>query len=90
MAAASLFPGERIGAGLARGIAKTINRAQGADVAFSRLGRNVRAVWEVSGEKGAGYVRWNRILNQEGSTIRLFKDVFGQGGEFIRRDWYPR
>lgn len=88
MAAASLFPGEKIGAGLARGIAKTIGRAQGAEVAFSRLGRNVRGVWEVAGERGAGYARWNRILSGEGSTIRLFKDVFGQGGEFIRRDWY--
>lgn len=88
LAVASLFPGEQIGAGLARGVAKTIDRAQGAEVAFSRLGRSVRAVWEVPGEQGASYVRWNRVLGHEGSTIRLFKDVFGQGGDFIRRDWY--
>jgi hypothetical protein len=87
-AAASLFPGEELGAGLEKGIAKTVARAQGADVTFSRLGRNVRAVWEIPGREGAGYVRWNRVLSGEGSTIRLFKDVFGEGGEFLRRDWY--
>lgn len=88
MAAASLFPGEKIGAGLARGMAKAVKNAQGAEITFSRLGRNVRAAWEVPGDRGAGYARWNRILNSEGRTIRLFKDVFGQGGEFIRRDPY--
>lgn len=76
------------GSGLAKGITKTIARAQGAEVAFSQLGKFTRAVWEVAGEKGAGYVRWNRVLNEEGSTIRLFKDVYNQGGKWLRRDWY--
>ncbi len=33
-------------------------------------------------------MRWNRVLTEEGSTIRLYKDVYGQGGNFLRRDWY--
>jgi len=76
------------GGGLAKGMAKTVARAQGAEVAFSQLGKFTRAVWEVAGEKGAGYVKWNRVLNEEGSTIRLFKDVYDQGGKYLRRDWY--
>jgi uncharacterized protein RhaS with RHS repeats len=56
-AVASLFPGEKIGAGLARGVAKTIRGAQRSEVAFSRLGRAVRATWEIPGDKGAGFVR---------------------------------
>lgn len=28
-----------------------------------------------------------RVLKEEGSTIRLFKEVYRQGGEFLRRDW---
>lgn len=74
--------------GLAKGMAKTVARAQGAEVAFSRLGKFTPAVWEVAGEKGAGYVKWNRVLNEEGRTIRLFKDVYDQGGNYLRRDWY--
>ena len=76
------------GGGLAKGMAKAIARAQGAEVTFSQLGKFVRAVWEVAGEKGAGYVKWNRVLNEEGSTIRLFKDVYDQAGNYLRRDWY--
>jgi RHS repeat-associated protein len=74
--------------GLAKGIVKTIERAQGAKVAFSQLGKFTRAMWKVAGDKGAGYVKWNRVLNEEGSTVRLFKDVYDQGGKFLRRDWY--
>lgn len=88
IALASMLPVGRAGAGLAKGIAKTIDRAQGATVAFDKLGKFTRAVWEVAGDKGAGYVKWNRVLNEEGSTMRLFKDVYGQGGDFLRRDWY--
>jgi RHS repeat-associated protein len=77
-----------VGPGLARGIAKTIKGAQGAEVSFSRVGNFVRGTWEVGGDKGAGYVRWNKVLNQEGGTVRLFKDVYNQGGNFLRRDWY--
>lgn len=76
------------GDGLAKGMAKTVARAQGAKVTFSQLGKLTRAMWEVAGEKGAGYVKWNRVLNEEGSTIRLFKDVYGQAGNYLRRDWY--
>ena len=87
-ALASMLPVGRGATGLAKGISKTIDRAQGADVAFRQLGNFTRAVWEVAGDKGAGYVKWNRILNEEGSTIRLFKDVYDQGGNYLRRDWY--
>jgi uncharacterized protein RhaS with RHS repeats len=76
------------GGSLAKGIQAALKRAQGAEVSFSRLGRFTRAVWEVPGDKGAGYVRWNRILTEEGGTLRLFKDVYNQGGNFLRRDWY--
>jgi hypothetical protein len=88
LALASMLPLGRSAPGLARGIAKTIDRAQGAEVAFSQLGKFTRAVWEVGGDKGAGYVRWNRIMDESGHTIRLFKDVYGQGGNHFRRDWY--
>lgn len=78
-------------AALAKGMLKTIDRAQGAQVTFSKLGKFTRAIWEVPGDKGAGYVRWNRILDEEGRTIRLFKDVYDQGANFLRRDPYvPR
>jgi RHS repeat-associated protein len=80
--------GGAISEGLASGIRRAIRGAQGADVSFSRVGQLVRGIWEVPGDKGAGYVRWNRILDAEGNTARLFKDVYGQGGEFLRRDWY--
>lgn len=71
-----MLPVGRGATGLAKGIAKTIDRAQGAEVAFSQLGKFTRAVWEVAGDKSANYVKWNRILNEEGSTIRLFNDVY--------------
>jgi hypothetical protein len=45
-------------------------------------------VWEVAGGKGAGYVNWNRVRDENGSTMRLFKDVYDQGGDYLRRDWY--
>jgi hypothetical protein len=73
---------------LAAGIGRTISRAQGADVTFSRVGQFVRGVWEVPGNKEASYARWNRILDSDGNTVRLFKDVYDQGGDFLRRDWY--
>jgi uncharacterized protein RhaS with RHS repeats len=85
---AMTFVGGPSGGALSRGIARTVARAQGAEVAFSQLGRFTRAVWEVAGDKGAGYVRWNRILGENGSTVRLFKDVYDQAGDFLRRDWY--
>jgi len=75
------------GAGLVRGIKKTLKWAQGSNVTFSKLGKFTRAVWEVAGDKGAGYVRWNKILDESGRTIRLFKDVYNQGGKWLRRDW---
>jgi hypothetical protein len=77
-----------LGPGLAKGVARTIKRAQGAAVRFDRVGRFTRATWEVAGDKGAGYVKWNRILSEEGNTVRLYKDVYNQGGNFERRDWY--
>jgi hypothetical protein len=76
--------------GLARGMRRAIERAQGAQIAWTKLGSFTRGVWEVAGDKGAGLVRWNRILNAEGSTVRLFKDVYNQAGNFVRRDWYVR
>jgi RHS repeat-associated protein len=88
VALAGILPVGRAGVGLFMGIAKTIDKAQGAAVAFDRLGKFVRATWEVAGDKGAGYVRWNRILDADGNTVRLFKDVYDQGGKFLRRDWY--
>jgi RHS repeat-associated protein len=87
-ALASMLPVGRGASGLAKGIGKTIDRAQGAEVTFSRLGRFTRATWEVAGDKGAGYVKWNRVLDEEGNTIRLYKDVYDRGGSFLRRDWY--
>lgn len=88
VAVGALFPVENIGAGLARGVARTIKHAQCATVDFSRIGNFVHAMGEVPGQKGAGHVRWNRILDREGHTIRLYKDVYEQGGNFLRRDWY--
>ncbi len=88
IALASMLPVGRVGAGLAKGMAKTVTRAQGATVAFDKLGKFTHAVWEVAGDKGAGYAKWNRVLNEEGSTLRLFKDVYNQGGKYLRRDWY--
>ena len=78
-----------VGPGLAGGIRKAERAAQGASVGWSRLGSFTRGIWEVAGDKGAGYVRWNRILDSEGNTVRLYKDVYGQGGNFLRRDPYP-
>ena len=66
----------------------TLKRAQGAEVGWTTLGRFTRAVWEIPGRKGAGFVRWSRVLTEDGSTLRLYKDVSGQGGDFLRRDWY--
>lgn len=74
--------------GLAKGLRKAVRAAQGATVTFRQMGRFVVGTWEVAGRKGAGYVRWNRVLDAEGNTIRLYKDVYDQGGRFIRRDWY--
>jgi hypothetical protein len=68
-------------------MAKAIKNAQGAEVTFAAMGKWMRATWGVAGKKGANYVRWQRTLNEEGRTIRLFKDVFNQGGDWIRRDW---
>ncbi|HRQ78493.1 MAG TPA: RHS repeat-associated core domain-containing protein [Gemmatimonadaceae bacterium] len=76
--------------GLARGMRRAVARAQGAEINWSTLGSFTRGVWEVAGDKGAGFVRWNRVLNAEGSTVRLFKDVYDQAGSFLRRDWYIR
>lgn len=76
--------------GLARGMRRAVARAQGAEITWSTLGSFTRGVWEVVGDKGAGFVRWNRVLNAEGSTVRLFKDVYDQAGSFLRRDWYIR
>lgn len=88
IALASMLPVGRGASGLAKGIAKAIDRAQGAEVAFSQLGKFTRATSDVAGDKGAGHVRWNRILDEKGSTMRLFKDVYDQGGNYLRRDWY--
>lgn len=52
IAAAGMLPIGRVGK-LAAGIKKTINRAQGAEAAFDRLGKFTRATWEVAGDKGA-------------------------------------
>lgn len=76
--------------GLARGMRRAVARAQGAEISWSALGSFTRGVWEVAGDKGAGFVRWNRVLNAEGSTVRLFKDVYDEAGSFLRRDWYIR
>ena len=70
-----------------KGIAKAIKRAQGAEVSLSKVGRFVKATWSVAGDKGAGYVKWTRILDEDGKTARLYKDVYDQGGKFLRRDW---
>ncbi|MEP6763888.1 MAG: hypothetical protein ABJB66_06235 [Gemmatimonadaceae bacterium] len=87
IAVAGMLPiGE--GGRLAKGIAKTIAHSQGAEVAVDRIGKFTRAIWEVAGNKGAGYVRYNKIFSEEGKTMRMYKDVYGQGGDFIRRDWY--
>lgn len=74
--------------GLAKGIKKAVKAAQGEVVTFRQLDRFLIGTWEVAGDKGAGAVRWNRVLDAEGSTIRLYKDVYNQGGNWLRRDWY--
>jgi RHS repeat-associated protein len=73
---------------LLRALWRTMKFAQGSRVAYATLGRFTVFTWEVAGNKGAGYVRWNKVVNSEGQTIRLYKDVYGQGGDFIRRDPY--
>lgn len=87
-ALAGALPVGRVAGGLARGVAMTLKRAQGAEVGLTTLGRFTRVVWEILGRKGAGFVRWNRVLIEDGSTLRLCNDVFGHGGDFLRRDLY--
>lgn len=74
--------------GLEEGMAKTVAGAQRAEVTFTKLGKFTRGIWEVAGKKGAGFVRWSKILGEDGKTMRLFKDVYDQGANFLRRDWY--
>jgi hypothetical protein len=76
------------GGGLEEGMAKAVEKAQGAEVIWTEIGKFTRAEWELAGKKGAGFVRWSRTLDEEGRTIRLFKDVYDQGANFLRRDWY--
>jgi hypothetical protein len=74
--------------GLVRGIGKAVRGAQGAAVTFRQTGNFVVGTWEVAGRRGAGHVRWNRALGADGRTMRLYKDVYDQGGNYVRRDWY--
>jgi RHS repeat-associated protein len=50
------------GEGLLGGMAKALKKAQGVEVSFSSVGKFTRAVWEVAGDKGAGFVKWNAAL----------------------------
>lgn len=33
-------------------------------------------------------VRWNKVLDSEGNTKRLYKDVYDRAGKYEGRDWY--
>lgn len=71
------------------GFRSALKAAQGARVTFEMLGPFFRATWQVIGREN-GYVNWTRILDAEGRTVRLFKDVFDRFNRFVRRDIYPR
>lgn len=77
-----VIPGERVAANFAR----TVKSAQGADVAVSTFGKFFRATWEVAGE-GGGQSRtvWNKIINSEGKTIRMYHDSYDRAGNFMHR-----
>jgi hypothetical protein len=81
-AVAGNLPGGKIAANLRR----TVKGAQGADVTVSTVGRFHRASWEVAGE-GGGQSRtvWNKIINEQGETIRLYKDSYDRAGKFQHR-----
>jgi RHS repeat-associated protein len=71
-------------------VAANLNRtrriAQGADVTVDRVGSFYRATWEIPGD-GGGQSRavWNKIINSEGRTVRMYKDSYDRGGRFQHR-----
>jgi hypothetical protein len=56
------------------------------DVVVEPVGRFYRATWEVPGQRGgASRAVWNKIINDEGVTIRMYKDSYDAAGRFMHR-----
>jgi hypothetical protein len=56
------------------------------DVLVEPFGRFYRATWEVAGnDGGASRAVWNKIINEEGATIRMYKDSYDRKNKFMHR-----
>jgi RHS repeat-associated protein len=74
--------------GLVQALKSTVKRSQNAEIVWRKIGQLTRATWRIPGTRD-GHVDWYRVLNKDGRTIRLFKDVFDKTGRWLRRDPYP-
>jgi RHS repeat-associated protein len=81
-----VIPGEEAGVRVAANLRRTLKGAQGADVAVTRVGKWIKATWEVAGE-GGGESRavWTKYINDEGETVKLYKDSYDRAGKFQHR-----
>ena len=67
-------------------LARTVKAAQGAEVTATALGGFTRATWTVPGASGgAARTVWNKIINSEGKTIRMYHDSYDAAGVFQHR-----
>jgi hypothetical protein len=67
-------------------LARTLKAAQGAEVTARAVGGFTQATWTVLGrEGGASRTVWNKVINSEGKTIRLYHDSYDAAGVFQHR-----
>jgi len=67
-------------------LARTVKAAQGAEVTARAVGGFTQATWTVLGrEGGASRTVWNKVINSEGKTIRLYHDSYDAAGVFQHR-----
>jgi len=91
LAAGNVMPEGEAGLKVAANLRRTLKGAQGADVTVTRVGKWLKATWEVAGE-GGGESRtvWSKYINEEGKTVKAYKDSYDRAGVFQHRKFkYP-
>jgi hypothetical protein len=83
--------GEIPGVRVAQNLKRTLKGAQGANVTVTKLGKFFKATWEVAGEgKGQSRAVWTKFIDEEGKTVKAYKDSYDRAGVFQHRKFkYP-
>jgi RHS repeat-associated protein len=86
LAGSNVLPEGRAGAKVLANLNRTLKGAQGAEVAVTRVGRFIKATWEVAGE-GGGESRtvWSKFIGEDGKTVKMFHDSYDRAGVFQHR-----